>query len=338
MMDAPSAPPGPPAPATTPAPAETPAAAATPPILMVGAARSGTTMLRVMLDHHPLINAYGELEYATLGVQGDTFPDVATYHEMLADDRVYLMGGFPIDASLSHRDLVRSFLDAARRREPGKPHVAVTIHHHLHLLPDLWPEARYIHVLRDPRDVARSTMRLGWTGHPYFGVDIWLDARRQFQRLTERVDPGRILTVRYADLVRDAEGELRRCCAHLGVGYDPAMLEYDRSSTYEKPDPSLVDQWKRKMSERDVRLIEGRCGALLHEAGYEGCGKEPIKPGPAERARLRLLNKWGKVRFQQRRYGTGLWLRRAAARRGGPSKWRRRVLAEAYAVHNRQLQ
>ena len=310
----------------------------TPPILMIGAARSGTTMLRVMLDHHPLINAFGELEYATLGVRGDDFPEVATYRAMLAEDRVAQMDAMPVDESLSHRDLVRSFLDHARLRAAEKPHVAVTIHHHLHLLPDLWPEAKYLHVLRDPRDVARSTLRLGWTGHPYFGVDIWLDARRQFKRLEERVGAEQIMTVKYADLVRDTEGELRRICAHFGIAFDPVMMEYDKTSTYEKPDVKLIDQWKRKLDERTVRLIEGRCGAMLAEAGYESCGKPPIEPGPAERARLRWLNKLGKARFQRERYGTSLWLKRAVARRGGPSGWRQRVMAEAFAVHNRHLQ
>jgi hypothetical protein len=77
----------------------------------------------------------------------------------------------------------------------------------------------------------------------------------------------------------------------LGDTYDPAMLDYAERSTYERPDASYVQPWRRKEDARAFGLTEPLFGDLLTRRGYEPSGHPPIDPGPAERVALWLGNK-----------------------------------------------
>jgi hypothetical protein len=81
------------------------------------------------------------------------------------------------------------------------------------------------------------------------------------------------------------------------------MLAYDAGSTYEKPDPRLITQWKRKQSPREVGLVEAKIGMLLQDAGYAPSGHPQVKLGALERAGLWLQNKHAVWSWRFRRYG-----------------------------------
>ena len=304
-------------------------------LLMVGAARSGTTLLREMLNAHPQLNCFGELIYATLGVEDGRFPSAEAYRQLLQRDRIYNLHRFPLVEGDDHRAVVRGLLESARTLGPDRPWVGATLHHHLDLLPQIWPEAKYLHVLRDPRDVARSALRLGWHGHAYFGVDRWLEAHRQWGRLAKQIPASAQITVRFEDLVTAPERELRRCCDLLGVAFEPAMLRFDTQSVYDQPDATLIEQWKRKLDARTIGLIEGRLGSALEEAGYAPSGHPVVRPGRLELAKLRRIDRWGRMRYQQRRFGARLWVSGLLVNRGwGPAGWRERVRQRRHAIQN----
>jgi hypothetical protein len=140
------------------------------PIFLVGAERSGTTLLRLLLDSHPQITFQFEFEYAVdkINALGE-YPDLKDYYQYLETHRIFQMRPFKIDKSLSYPALVQSFL-IQKQAETGKPIIGATVHHNFSHLLQLWPEARFIHLLRDGRDVARSVKEMGWTGLPYFGT------------------------------------------------------------------------------------------------------------------------------------------------------------------------
>lgn len=112
-----------------------------PPAFLVGSERSGTTMLRLMLDHHPMLVWQDEFEFAVDMISPDGgFPDMGYYREWLSLHRIFLASGFTIDPTLDYARLIRGFLEQRRSRD-GKPIVGATVHRHFDRLLHLWPEA-----------------------------------------------------------------------------------------------------------------------------------------------------------------------------------------------------
>ncbi len=306
------------------------------PVFVVGPLRSGTTLLRLMLTHHPRINCFDEFECSVSEARGDSWPELADYYRWAETDRMFLGANFVIDKSLSYPDLVRSFL-AQEAARSNKEIISAAIHSRFDLLPKLWPNAKFIHTLRDPRDVARSTVPMGWTGHPFFGASYWLEPERRWDKLVATVPQRQLIDVRYEDLVRQPEAELARLCEFLGVAYDPAMLTYDGDTTYSKPDPSLAEQWRRKMLVRDIQLVEAACGDLLQRRGYPLSGKQPVPPTPIELMKLRATSRFKMTSWAIKKYGLRLWTRRLVSKRVGLESWKRKVVLELNEVDSRHL-
>lgn len=170
---------------------------------------------------------------------------------------------------------------------------------HMSGIQRLLPEAHFIHLIRDGRDTALSFRGL-WFGPgdeletaARFWVDEVRSARRQSAGLQHYME------LRYEDLVLDTETSLRRITDYLRLPFDPAMLDYHRSSpdrlreivhpfgpngagalpidrfrsihanTTRPPDPSLTGRWRTQMSDDENRRFETIAGDLLAELGYE---------------------------------------------------------------------
>jgi hypothetical protein len=146
------------------------------PFFVVGAVRSGTTVLRLMLGHHPQICRCDEFEYVTSAIAGRSgWPDTAEYVRDLPRHRDFRQSGFRIETSLPFPELARDFL-VQRRSADARRLVGATVHNHFDELPRIWPGARYIHLSRDPRDVARSCVDMGWGGNAWSALAIWEQA------------------------------------------------------------------------------------------------------------------------------------------------------------------
>ncbi len=206
------------------------------PIFLVGSVRSGTTLLGDMLGHHPDIAFPGEFELAVdyMGPDGET-PDLAEYHAWLEVDRHFLWHKLEIDHALDYRQLLRSFLGqmASQGRDAAKPWIGVTVHRHYRNLVDLWPEARFIHLVRDPRDVGASIIVMGWAGNPYTAARQWSETEEEWERTRSRIPEERRFEVRFEDLAADPRGVLAGICEFAGVPYREEMMSYPEDSTYE---------------------------------------------------------------------------------------------------------
>ena len=307
-------------------------------VFLVGSVRSGTTLLRVLLDRHPHLRWFGEFEYPVKWCADTGWPNVADYKERLAVDRAFRRDRLSIDPSLDYVDLVRSFLEQHRERASAARVLGCTVHSRPDRLPELWPEARYVHFLRDPRDVARSCVAMGWAGHAAAGVETWLAAEERWDALRVKAPSEQTYELRYEDLVREPEATLSALCDFLGVAFDPQMLDPGPDSTYGPPDASLAEQWRRKAKPRDVRRMEARLGHRLADRGYEPSGLPALHLGRPERAWLSLRNRWGRWNHAARKYGAALWFKRAlAAKRIGPRGWRDRVQLRVNEIDTQRL-
>ena len=160
------------------------------------------------------------------------------------------------------------------------------------------PEARFVHLIRDGRDVVLSRQTKSRRPPP-----VGLAAKRWKRRIisTRKRAKGvsHYLELRYEDLVLDTEGTLRRVCEYIEMPFDPAMLAYHeraeerlgeidrglpakrgrprlgarrRLAAHERasgpPAPERVGAWRTEMTSRDRAAFEAEAGDLLAELGY----------------------------------------------------------------------
>jgi hypothetical protein len=277
---------------------EIPAPGIETPVFLIGSERSGTTLLRLMLDHHPDIafNLESEFLVSEVSAAGD-FPDVAGYRRTLQQDRVFRHSGFRIPEDLDFAALVNDFLRQKLERD-GKRVVGATVHYGFSRLRYLWPRAKYIYLLRDGRDVASSVVEMGWAGNVFVGAKWWLDAEREWTELQKSLPRENWIELRYEDLIADSAAHLRRVCDFIGVTFSERMFDYTGDSSYGLPDATQSFKWRKKVAPKDLELLEARIGPQLAARGYElGCeAPREVKP-----ARARWLQLGSRLRVLSRR-------------------------------------
>ena len=278
-----------------------------PPVFIVGALRSGTTLLRLMVDHHPDVCIFGEFEYAVRWIEDGTLPSLEEYHSQLRGDRVFRAHGLEIDPSFDYQGLVQSFLEQATQPS-GKPIRGAAIHSNFHELPELFPDAKLIHLLRDPRDVSRSCIGMGWVGNVYYGTRYWMEPVLRWRALEPSLPASQKHELKYEDLIRDPVTELTKICHFLGIDFDDAMLDYPGNSTYSAPDQSLVEQWRRKLSDEEIMWVESVCSPLMDEVGYAPAHSKPRRPTGLTAAKLAIQNRRSRVQRNIDVYGLPLYV------------------------------
>ena len=186
------------------------------PVFVICPVRSGSTLLRVILNSHPHICAphelhlrfirielqkhYAEIAMKELGLDGDEL-------EHMLWDRVL------------HYELVRSGKRIIVDKTPGN----ATFYERLRAC---WPRARFIFLLRHPASIVASLMET----RPDRELEPTIREALQYMEGVEaarRSVPG--LVVRYEQLTSDPIGTTKRICSFLGVRWHPRMLEYGRS-------------------------------------------------------------------------------------------------------------
>lgn len=311
-----------------------------PPLLVLGVRRSGTTLLRVMLDRNPQLAVPDESYFLPqLAHRHRDHPDVDAFVDDLR--RLPTLREWELDVS-----------EVRARLRPGQPlgemvsaiYEAYAAKHgkerfgdktpmymqHLRMLERLFPDARYVHLIRDGRDTALSFLSMprgvvteSWH-HPRDAADFacqWRSEVNAAQALGRRVGP-RYLELRYEELVQEPDATLRAITDFAALPFDDAMLEYvgnvdlsakpHQQSLAKAPTPGLRD-WRTAMSSDDVRSFEEVAGDLLARLGYE-LSDPALADGPTARGRARL------VRY--RAVGAG-WRTTAHALQRSPL-WRRR--------------
>ena len=165
---------------------------------------------------------------------------------------------------------------------------------HIPLLASLWPDSRFVHLVRDGRNVA-----LSYADVPFGPKTVAKAAELWATRVRMGIKAGRALgdryiEIRYEDLVEDAEGEAKDLCEFLGLDFDSGMLDYTerargavlpRAKRYnphvaERP-ISKVRSWEESMPPAQVEVFEAVAGDVLSELGYE---RRHPRPGLRARA------------------------------------------------------
>lgn len=269
---------------------------AEPPLFICGSARSGTTWTFDLFDRHPAVWAICEswLLSQTQGLMGvfaqQTWDPAAndlwmqkvsvptgtvqllSYTEMVRDLSELVAGWMVRRATDDHRFLVaKEFLDVG----------AASI---------LFPQARFVHVIRDGRNVALSMRRASETWNPAMGVDLPMTFRaeawrRQVESIRAHRDHlgDRYLEVRYEDMLTDTVGVMRTLFEFCRIPYDDDLLGRIRAQTdlSSYGDAALQSgfrgasrdsDWSDVFTLRDAIGFHRAAGGLLIELGYEADG------------------------------------------------------------------
>jgi hypothetical protein len=156
---------------------------------------------------------------------------------------------------------------------------------HLDTLDSLFLEARFVHLVRDGRDVALSLREIDeWGPSKVAGAaKYWVEHVQAGRDRAARLGRERYLEVRYEDLVAEPETTLRSVCAFMDLPFDPCMLSYyeradevmaaialpQHHERIRKPPTRDLRSWRTEMAPDDVATFEAIAGPLLHELGYE---------------------------------------------------------------------
>lgn len=271
------------------------------PLIVLGVRRSGTTLLRVMLDRNPALAVPDESYFV---------PQLARRHRRAVQPRAFLddLRRLPtlVEWGLSP-DVVAPRLRpgmatgaaiaavfeayAAERGKPRWGDKTPLYMQHLPLLERLFPDALFVHLIRDGRDAALSflsvptgIMTKGW-GHPRDAAGFacqWATEVRAARALGARVGAARYLEIRYEALVADPSAGLRRVCDFAGLVFDEDMLAYvgqtdsarkEHQQRLGEPPRTGVRDWRTEMTAKEGAAFEHVAGDLLHALGYEVSGR-----------------------------------------------------------------
>ena len=183
------------------------------PTFVLCSVRSGSTLLRVLLDSHSRICAPHELHLRDIAVSVKTDYAERSLDEIgLEASRLeYLLWD-----RVLHRELAESGKELLVNKTPSDVFIAERIR-------ECWPDSRFIFLLRHPVSIARSRA----AARPQ---DSEARNLKMVRRYCDGIEAARHtydgLTVRYEDITEDPERETRRLCEFLGVDWEPAMLEY----------------------------------------------------------------------------------------------------------------
>jgi Sulfotransferase family len=298
-------------------------------------------MFRLMLSHHPRLTWLGESEFLVDYVpHPGVWPDVGEYWRKLnTDPRLRrdveeLALGF--DPRREYPELVDHFLGDIQRRNDSLL-IGATVHRHFDRLVSLWPNARYLHIVRDGRDVARSRIGMGWAGNVWTASFVWARLEKQWDRVKRTLTPDQVMDVHYEALVAEPEATLRQVCDFLGVAYDNAMLRYPESTTYSPPNPQLAFQWRRKLTSTEIRLAEAVQGEVLQTRGYELSALDPLAVGPIRAALLKVQCRAYRSKFRIGRLGPRLYLEDVLSRRLGLKTWQEEVAKRVDQIRLKHL-
>jgi hypothetical protein len=183
------------------------------PTFVLCSVRSGSTLLRVLLDSHPLICAPHELHLRDIAVDLKTDYAARSLGEVGLDPTrlEYLLWD-----RVLHRELDEAGKELLVNKTPSDVFIADRIR-------ECWPDARFIFLLRHPGAIARSRHAARPQDSEARNVQMVRRYCAAIEEARERYDG---LTVRYEDITADPERETRRVCEFLGVEWDARMLEY----------------------------------------------------------------------------------------------------------------
>jgi hypothetical protein len=291
-------------------------------VFIVGCPRSGTTLLRRVVNAHPQVAIPHETHWVPdffqkrVGLTPDGLVTPELIDRLVAHrkfpklgvSRQQLEGLLGAGAAVPYARFVTGVYDLHGQGQ-GKALVGDKTPEYgrkIRTLHGLWPEAKFVHLIRDGRDVclshlnwqvkaAKLSRRLRtWDEDPVSTAAVWWEWNvRLVREAGGALGPGLYHELRYEALVARPEEECGKLCAFLGLPYDAAMLRFHEGRT--RADPTLdakrawrpitpgLRDWRTEMPAEGQERFEASAGDLLGELGYPRAVSRP-RPCVLDRA------------------------------------------------------
>jgi hypothetical protein len=230
-----------------------------PPVFVVGCPRSGTTLVQTILDSHPHLSVLYEADALIdipLGLRSwranaqealrlvEAIPNFLEDGVDFRTSRAACRELGITDAAGAMRALAASQAVDQRKRRWGTKIPKALLH--LTELAVVYPDAQFVHVIRDGRDSASSQARV-LDRSIVQGALMWRTGMRTGRSAGSRLGHERYLEVRLEELLYSSEHQIRRICEFLGEGFDPSMLHF--STTARERIPASTLQFHPRLGE-----------------------------------------------------------------------------------------
>jgi hypothetical protein len=297
-------------------------------VFVVGCPRSGTTLLQRMLNSHPQLAVAYDTLFIPAVVRGQPEKNPAPTPALI--DRIrcferFQRFGLPDDilddlapGTEVYAELVSRIYDAFARlqRKPLAGEKSPGYVRHMPMLQELFPWARFVHLVRDGRNVALSLMDWGrqkkkpkgpagkyrlWAESPVAVSALWWTYKvHQGRRDADRIRPGTYTEIAYESLVAQPETALRQVAAFLQLPYSTDMVHFYVGKTVHQEGMSAksawlpatpgIRDWRKSMQPDDLELFEALAGDCLAAFGYAP-HFDTISPATRKRAE-RYRERW----------------------------------------------
>lgn len=266
------------------------------PVFIVGAQRSGTTLLRMLLNAHSQIAIPEEarflmplLEQRHLndGFHGEEYGKLVSFLRASEEYRLWNYDSEPFLADLESRSgidlaelmdkLYGSFVESEGKRYWGDKSL---FFRRIDILARMFPQGSFIHIVRDGRDVFDSWRKMDASKDcaPAAALD-WRLKLSLVERAFARLPADRTLTIRFEDLLADPEQVARTACAFLGVDYEEAMLDFHKKShryvgdhhsqlIFKPIESGNQSKWRNNLSHAEKVAFDLIAGRQLERYGY----------------------------------------------------------------------
>lgn len=269
------------------------------PIFLVSSPRSGSTLLRLILDAHPNIaipppGYIFHFLYPYLYSYGNLQTD-ENWQELVEDFlEIPTLKQWPIDydvADVMDNADERSFrgiyeyVHVKYMQAKGKVRWGNKSPRNgfwLEEIKVLFPNVKIVHLVRDGRDVAIDLANAEFQPHSvYCGALRWEECIRVVEDSSQRLDENSFLEVRYEALCENPEATLRQICAFIGEDFAPEMLRHHETNsaqswaknpahaqTMRPISTDYVGMYKTRLPANDVSALEAVIGETLERKGY----------------------------------------------------------------------
>ena len=249
------------------------------PFFIIGAPRSGTTYLAKVLDRHQQIVCTDETRVMTWVNRA--------LNDLPADKRAIqsLRDRWIAHLEAELPGMVSRFYQGLGARAgivwgDKNPHYSdpKTDPAALQTIDRLFPRSRFIHIVRDGRNVVVSLMAKGWALNVHYGVDVWQRHVTHSRNFGRTLSSDRFLELRYEDIVADETAGVKAILDFLQVSEDPDLTRYlgeggSKSDPVSAPitpaDRFGAPMWADRLTPEQLAYVEHALADLLVEYGYE---------------------------------------------------------------------
>lgn len=284
------------------------------PIFIVGVQRSGTTLLRLILNAHSEIAIPEEARFLSPILSKDCANKIYTGNELqnliqyLRKNSQFALWNFDttdffnqLEAceEISVKDLISLMYTSYCNKEGKQIWGDKSLFFgSIEILHELFPDARFIHIVRDGRDIFDSWRKMDKTkSNPAVMALDWTYKEKSINNAFTHIPANKQLTLRYEDLLKNPQEAVTLVCDFLDIPYEDTLLEFYKSSDkyigkhhseliFRKIDNQNTMKWKKTLNSRELAIFTSLARPLLEKYDYETKG---IYPTFANRISLALM-------------------------------------------------